>query len=335
MRLNSLFRQQVPPRNLINLARKYYTNATINPLLKNSSSIGLLQPSPAYSLEPTIKNPDIRRLQQDQRIVIPLKRTRKEYLRSYPQALVVAGIGPDTALEIKKKRRRRRFITLSAILAATVAVACSGGGNTAQFTVSASKSINPDVMKTIEAVGSQEEEENESEIRRASIFKPVEVHTVAETRTQEPSETKTYHSSISKTIDETIFNTLGEKKKSTDESTESQQKKRTNSNAKEDHLGGDEHDGIEHCKKDICDSSADVTKQRNEDESDKVTSSNTGRTIIEDRNEKVTSSNAVKANVEKGGKRHTVNNRPLEKFIRNIAKSARNELGHDAESIAL
>ena len=260
----------------------------------------------------------MRRRLHGQRSITPLKRSRQDYLISYPQALVVAGIGPDTAIEIKKKRRRRRFIILSAILAATVAIACSGGGNTAEFTVPSLKSITPDELEVIENVSSQEEEENENENENEIItekIKPGIRFAITDIENTRLSENTTFDPPIStarKSCDPPISNKFDEKEKRIDKSIVHHQ---TKSETKQGH--GDDSD-IEYCTNEICGITADVTKQIHE-----------GAT-----NEKATSSDTLGASVEKSTTKNQ-HNRPLCKLISNIAKTAREELGQDAESIAL
>jgi hypothetical protein len=47
---------KIPPRNLINLAKRYHTEITLQPLLAQSSSIALLQPPPSWALASTVES---------------------------------------------------------------------------------------------------------------------------------------------------------------------------------------------------------------------------------------------------------------------------------------
>ena len=47
---------KIPPRNLINLAKRYHTEITLQPLLAQSSSIALLQPPPSWALASTAES---------------------------------------------------------------------------------------------------------------------------------------------------------------------------------------------------------------------------------------------------------------------------------------
>lgn len=53
---SSLCRHKIPPRNLINLARRYHSEITLQPLMAKSSSITLLQPPPAWALASLIES---------------------------------------------------------------------------------------------------------------------------------------------------------------------------------------------------------------------------------------------------------------------------------------
>ena len=45
-----IHRHKVPPRNLLNLAQRYHTEITLQPLMAQASSIALLQPPPSWGL---------------------------------------------------------------------------------------------------------------------------------------------------------------------------------------------------------------------------------------------------------------------------------------------
>lgn len=47
---------KIPPRNLINVAKRYHTEITLQPLLAQSSSIALLQPPPSWALASTAES---------------------------------------------------------------------------------------------------------------------------------------------------------------------------------------------------------------------------------------------------------------------------------------
>ncbi|KAL3763341.1 hypothetical protein ACHAW5_011008 [Stephanodiscus triporus] len=47
---------KIPPRNLINLAKRYHTEITLRPLMAQSSSIALLQPPPSWALASTAES---------------------------------------------------------------------------------------------------------------------------------------------------------------------------------------------------------------------------------------------------------------------------------------
>lgn len=126
---------KIPPRNLINLARRYHTEITLKPLVAQASTIALLQPPPSWGLASSAESDWVlkqkmreergltklnrhqrkNRLKQHQELssttltALPKKRPRP--LSS--QAIIASGTGPDGLAEARLLLKKRQMLVRS------------------------------------------------------------------------------------------------------------------------------------------------------------------------------------------------------------------------------
>lgn len=136
---------KIPPRNLINLAQRYHTEITLQPLMTQSSTIALLQPPPSWALATHADSDWVIRQKMRDECLLPQKLNRHqrkvrlkqqmggsghggsttEYVLStdptsastHPllekpslKAIIASGTGPDGRADARKLRKRRRMI---------------------------------------------------------------------------------------------------------------------------------------------------------------------------------------------------------------------------------
>jgi hypothetical protein len=142
---------KIPPRNLVNLARRYHTEITLRPLMAQSSSIALLQPPPSWALASTAESDWAMRQRMCNEARKMNRHQRKNRLKlggggplaakssgdvgsASPRpppfdgpsvhAVIASGIGPDGLAEARKSREKRRLIARgSAVAVVSVLVA--------------------------------------------------------------------------------------------------------------------------------------------------------------------------------------------------------------------
>lgn len=148
---------KIPPRNLINLAKRYHAEITLRPLMAQSSSIALLQPPPSWALASRVESDwairqrmrseggyygggsttrKLNRHQRKNRLKLgpPMVHLRSGDIgaasRPLPldgpsvHAIIASGMGPDGLAEARKSRKKRRLIARgSVVLVVSVLVA--------------------------------------------------------------------------------------------------------------------------------------------------------------------------------------------------------------------
>mmetsp|Transcript_4284 Transcript_4284/g.9504 ORF Transcript_4284/g.9504 Transcript_4284/m.9504 type:complete len:822 (+) Transcript_4284:273-2738(+) len=152
----------IPPRNLINLAKRYHDEITLNPLIVQASSIAMLQPPPAWALKTHadsdwIVRQKVRELsgntklnrhqrknraklgtRSDKSMSIDLSETSPSSIalvRPSLKVIIASGTGPDGRADAKRRRKKRKLIVRCAVvifLAAAV-VAFRGHGSCDDF----------------------------------------------------------------------------------------------------------------------------------------------------------------------------------------------------------
>ncbi|KAL7538043.1 hypothetical protein ACHAXR_010136 [Thalassiosira sp. AJA248-18] len=167
---------KIPPRNLINLAQRYHTEITLQPLMAQSSSIALLQPPPAWGLA-THTDSDwvLRQKIREESGLTKLNRHQRkvrlkqqmggsgdfEYAGSsaststHPllekpsiQAIIASGVGPDGRADARKMRKKRRMIGRSvAVVVISMLVALAKNYFFGQSSSSSSTLLTKDVLK--------------------------------------------------------------------------------------------------------------------------------------------------------------------------------------------
>ena len=158
-----IHRHKVPPRNLLNLAQRYHTEITLQPLMAQASSIALLQPPPSWGLASSAdadwvirqrmreeygltKKKKLNRHQRKKKLKLSAAEASSSSSSSGTsknssasvivstelllfdkpsiQALIASGTGPDGRLEARKLRKKRRRIAQSlAVVLVSVLVA--------------------------------------------------------------------------------------------------------------------------------------------------------------------------------------------------------------------
>ena len=142
-----IHRHKVPPRNLLNLAQRYHTEITLQPLMAQASSIALLQPPPSWGLASSAdadwvirqrmreeygltKKKKLNRHQRKKKLKLSAAEASSSSSSSGTsknssasvivstelllfdkpsiQALIASGTGPDGRLEARKLRKKRR-----------------------------------------------------------------------------------------------------------------------------------------------------------------------------------------------------------------------------------
>ena len=147
---------KIPPRNLINLAKRYHAEITLRPLMAQSSSIALLQPPPSWALASRAESDwairqrmrneggycggsttrKLNRHQRKNRLKLgpPMVNSSSGDIgaasRPLPldgpsvHAIIASGMGPDGLAEARKSRKKRRLIARgSVVLVVSVVVA--------------------------------------------------------------------------------------------------------------------------------------------------------------------------------------------------------------------
>ena len=155
-----IHRHKVPPRNLLNLAQRYHTEITLQPLMAQASSIALLQPPPSWGLASSAdadwvirqkmieeygltKKKKLNRHQRKKKLKLSAAEASSSssaankssssvmvstdlllFDKPSIQALIASGTGPDGRLEARKLRKKRRRIVQSlAVVLVSVLVA--------------------------------------------------------------------------------------------------------------------------------------------------------------------------------------------------------------------
>ena len=153
-----IHRHKVPPRNLLNLAQRYHTEITLQPLMAQASSIALLHPPPSWGLASSAdadwvirqrmreeygltKKKKLNRHQRKKKLKLEASSSSSVankdssssvvvstdlllFDRPSIQALIASGTGPDGRLEARKLRKKRRRIVQSlAVVLVSVLVA--------------------------------------------------------------------------------------------------------------------------------------------------------------------------------------------------------------------
>ena len=156
-----IHRHKVPPRNLLNLAQRYHTEITLQPLMAQASSIALLQPPPSWGLASSADADWVIRQKMREEYGLTKKKKLNRHQRKKKlklsaaeasssssvanknssssvkvstellpfdkpsiQALIASGTGPDGRLEARKLRKKRRRIAQSlAVVLVSVLVA--------------------------------------------------------------------------------------------------------------------------------------------------------------------------------------------------------------------
>mmetsp|Transcript_15250 Transcript_15250/g.29297 ORF Transcript_15250/g.29297 Transcript_15250/m.29297 type:complete len:843 (+) Transcript_15250:676-3204(+) len=148
---------KIPPRNLLNLAQRYHTEITLQPLMAEASSIALLQPPPSWGLATCADSDWVIRQKIREECGIRLNRhqrrnrfklangveprfggstptteeedieLRKKILnigKPPMQAIIASGTGPDGRAEARKFKKQRRIMVRSvAIVVLSIFVA--------------------------------------------------------------------------------------------------------------------------------------------------------------------------------------------------------------------
>ena len=154
-------RHKVPPRNLLNLAQRYHTEITLQPLMAQASSIALLQPPPSWGLASSADADWVIRQRMREEYGLTKKKKLNRHQRKKKlklsaaeasssssvvanknsssvivstdllpfdkpsiKALIASGTGPDGRLEARKLRKKRRRIVQSlAVVLVSILVA--------------------------------------------------------------------------------------------------------------------------------------------------------------------------------------------------------------------
>lgn len=122
-------RHKIPPRNLVNLAQRYHTEITLQPLMAQTSSIALLQPPPSWGLAPRADSDWVlrQRMREEYGSTKLNRHQRKNRLKQqgsfgdaasvHPlldeppvRSLIASGTGPDGRAEARKLRKKRRMM---------------------------------------------------------------------------------------------------------------------------------------------------------------------------------------------------------------------------------
>lgn len=138
-----LSRHKIPPRNLINLARRYHAEITLKPLMAQASTIALLQPPPSWGLASHALSDWVlkQKMREEQGLTKLNRHQRKNRLKQQEfgtatttpekrerpppvQAVIASGTGPDGLAEARALRKKRRMLARSfAIVVLSVFVA--------------------------------------------------------------------------------------------------------------------------------------------------------------------------------------------------------------------
>ncbi len=129
-----LSRHKIPPRNLINLARRYHSEITLQPLMAQSSSIALLQPPPAWALVSSVDSSD--------RVLVRQKWMREEYDLA------------TTTLKLNRHQRRNRQKQLGNSSRSGVGKGSGCGGSSSILGALPSSSTTTGLLKLRSSVGS-------------------------------------------------------------------------------------------------------------------------------------------------------------------------------------
>ena len=127
-----LSRHKIPPRNLINLAWRYHSEITLQPLMAQSSSIALLQPPPTWALVSLVDS---------DRVLV-----RQKWMREYSLA--------TTTLKLNRHQRRKRRKQLGNSSRSGVGKGSGCGGSSSIPGALPSSSTTTRLLKLRSSVGS-------------------------------------------------------------------------------------------------------------------------------------------------------------------------------------
>merc|ERR1712060_536987 len=137
---------KIPPRNLLNLARRYYDEVTLQPLMVESSSIAMLQPPPSWALMTYIDSDWVLRQRVHKetgktKLNRHQRKNRSKFgkgndfrgnstsstvlVKPSREAIIASGTGPDGYAEARRLHKKRRLMGCSAailVLAVVVAI---------------------------------------------------------------------------------------------------------------------------------------------------------------------------------------------------------------------
>lgn len=104
------YMRQIPPRKLLNLARRYYTEAAIQPMLGMSSSIALLQPPPSWGLASTTPSDWVLKQRARERRGIPSSRRERRSRARQRSRSRGRSESKDTAEDVKEHKKPKKDV---------------------------------------------------------------------------------------------------------------------------------------------------------------------------------------------------------------------------------